>query len=313
MKSAFKITIFLMFISLMVLLNARLDKVGVYQVKSGVGFAKVSQDLQSKTLLILAYLTQATLKAGYYQIEPNMRVVSLLRDLHAGRVKTVQITLVEGKNLQNYWQQLKQNPALVQHKKLDHIMQALKISKPYEGWFFPETYQINYGQSIERVFQLAHQMMNNKLTKIWRERDTSLPLKTPYELLVLASLIEKESAYLTEKPLISSVFINRINQKMRLQTDPSVIYALGGRYRGYLRKQDLSIKSPMNTYKNKGLPPSAIASPSMSSLLAAAHPKSTSLLYFVAKKDKTHSFAKTYQAHRNNIQKHLKKTQKTLK
>jgi len=140
----------------------------------------------------------------------------------------------------------------------------------------------------------------------WQGRAKNLNLKTAHEALVLASLIEKETAHNQEKSQIAGVFMRRLQKGMRLQTDPTVVYALGSRYRGSLSKQDLKVNSPYNTYRNKGLPPTAIGSVGQSSLHAAMHPAAGDTLYFVAKKDGTHAFAKTYKQHRLNIKKYLK-------
>jgi UPF0755 protein len=149
-------------------------------------------------------------------------------------------------------------------------------------------------------------MVQKKLAEVWQNRAKNHLLKSPSQLLILASLIEKETAHNPEKAKISGVFINRLQKNMRLQTDPTIAYALGEAYTGRLSRQDLRFKSPYNTYRNKGLPPGAIGSVGLDSLNAAAHPLASDYLYFVAKTDATHAFAKTYKQHRININNYLK-------
>ncbi len=182
-------------------------------------------------------------------------------------------------------------------------MTEIKQSRPYDGYFGPDTYQINYGDS---VFKRAHHIMGQKLALAWRNRADALPLENAEQALVLASLIEKETANAQEKPKIAGVFIRRLQKSMRLQTDPSVVYALGEHYQTPLKKQDLKFKSPDNTYRNKGLPPGPISSVGADSLYAAMHPHMSDALYFVVKKDGTHAFANTYQQYKDNINKYLK-------
>lgn len=305
MKLIFSATIFLIIIWLL-LINAKIVKPQIYQVKNGAGFSKVSQDLNSTTLLILSTILQTKLKAGHYQINQNMRVIDLLDDFDNALVKTAKITLIEGKTVQDYFTQLSQNPALSTTNDFTQTMQLAGVKMPYEGSFWADTYQVNYGDNIISVFRRARQMLQQKLAKSWQNRDKNLYLKTPNEGLILASLIEKETANNAEKPRIAGVFIRRLQRGMRLQTDASVVYALGDKYQGKLRKKDLKFDSLYNTYQHKGLPPTAISSVSQTSLNAALHPDLGDFLYFVAKGDGTHAFAKTYKQHIQNVKKWLK-------
>jgi UPF0755 protein len=189
---------------------------------------------------------------------------------------------------------------------LKEVMSNLNALYPYEGWFWPETYQFNYGVSRLDVMKRFHQKMLKELNTRWSKRDKKIPLKNPYEALVLASLIEMESSQKEERKIIAGVFYNRLNANMRLQTDPTVIYAMGDKYTGKLTRENLKIDSPYNTYKYKGLPPGAISTVSASSLDAALHPMMTDAYYFVSKKDGSHAFSKTYKEHQKNIDKYLK-------
>jgi UPF0755 protein len=184
-------------------------------------------------------------------------------------------------------------------------MNLIAIKEPYEGRFFPETFNFDYGESASNVLKRSHKMMQERLDILWQNRKKGLPYKDPYEAVILASLIEKETAFDDEKHLISGVFIRRLEKGMRLQTDPSVIYALGEKYKPPLKKSDLKFDSLYNTYRYHGLPPGAISSVGYSSLYAAFHPDSGSALYFVSKKDGSHAFASSYEEHKNNIKKYL--------
>lgn len=287
------------------LVNAKIDKAQIYQVKKGVGFSQVHQDLNSTALLILSKIMRTQLKAGYYQINPAMRALDLLDDFDNARVKTTKITLIEGQTVRDYFAQLSQNPALTLSGNFAQTMKLSGVQPPYEGQFWADTYQVNYGDSVAGVFKRAHQLLQKKLAQAWKNKAKNLPLKNANEVLILASLVEKESAYVAEKPRIAGVLIQRLKRNMRLQTDSSVIYALGVQYRGKLTKKDLKFDSPYNTYRYKHLPPNAISSVSQTSLDAATHPILDGALYFVAKGDGSHAFAKTYQQHRLNIKKWL--------
>ena len=287
----------------------------VYQLPKGANITSTAEDLKSYGLIHSSYFLvtaakaldlELKLKSGYYDIHPNMGVIELLGNFSAAKVANRNITLIEGETVSHYYQQLLNTKSLESSGSLNETMRLAGIKKPYEGYFWPDTYQINYGDSIASVFKRAHQMMQEKLSIEWQGRDKELNLKSADEALVLASLIEKETAHNEEKSKIAGVFMRRLKKGMRLQTDPSVVYALGSRYQGSLNKQDLKFDSPYNTYRHKGLPPTAIGSVGQTSLRAAMHPAPGDTLYFVAKKDGSHAFAKTYKQHRLNIKKYLK-------
>ena len=287
----------------------------VYQLPKGANITSTAEDLKSYGLIHSSYFLvtaakaldlESKLKSGYYDIHPNMGVIELLGNFSVAKVANRNITLIEGETVSHYYQQLLNTKSLESSGSLNETMRLAGIKKPYEGYFWPDTYQINYGDSIASVFKRAHQMMQEKLSIEWQGRDKELNLKSADEALVLASLIEKETAHNEEKSKIAGVFMRRLKKGMRLQTDPSVVYALGSRYQGSLSKQDLKFDSPYNTYRHKGLPPTAIGSVGQTSLRAAMHPAPGDTLYFVAKKDGSHAFAKTYKQHRLNIKKYLK-------
>ena len=287
----------------------------IFQVKAGSSIGEVAQELSEKKIIksksfftTLSKLLNANkkLKSGYYELKPNTSVLTFIDQISRGDTLKTKITLIEGKTIQYYFDQLSKDPSITSNSSFDQIMNSIGVNKPFDGWFYPETYIFNYGESIENVLMKSHETMKSKLSQLWEERDKSIPLNSPYQAIILASLIENETALDYEKPLISSVFIGRLNLNMRLQTDPTVIYALGENYSPPLTRSDLQFDHPYNTYRNKGLPPGAISSVGYQSLYAALHPAKGNDLYFVAKKDGSHAFASTYDEHKENIKKYLK-------
>jgi len=286
----------------------------VFQVESGFSISDVAKELSDKKLIKSRLFFKSLskfigankkLKSGYYQISPNMSILAFLDNISNGSVLTTKVTLIEGKTIKYYFEQLSLDPSLESKGSLEDVMQSIGVKAPYDGWFFPETYNFNYGESVENVLRRSYNEMQQKVSDLWINRDKSLPLKSQYDAIILASLIENETALDNEKTLISGVFIRRINEGMRLQTDPTVIYALGDKYTPPLKKADLKIDSLYNTYRNKGLPPGAISSVSYQSLYAALHPEKGNDLYFVSKKDGSHAFASSYKEHKENIKKYL--------
>ena len=286
----------------------------VFQVESGSSISDVAKELSDKRLIksrlffksLSKFLgANKKLKSGYYQISPNMSILAFLDNISNGSVLTTKVTLIEGKTIKYYFEQLSLDPSLESKGSLEDVMQSIGVKAPYDGWFFPETYNFNYGESVENVLRRSYKEMQQKVSDLWINRDKGLPLKSPYDAIILASLIENETALDNEKTLISGVFIRRINEGMRLQADPTVIYALGDTYTPPLKKADLKIDSLYNTYRNKGLPPGAISSVSYQSLYAALHPDKGNDLYFVSKKDGSHAFAPSYKEHKENIKKYL--------
>ncbi len=287
----------------------------IFQVKAGSSIGQVAHELSDKKIIkskrfftTVSKLVNANnkLKSGYYELKPNTSVLTFIDQISKGDVVKTKITLIEGKTIQYYFDQLSKDPSIVSKASLEQIMDSIGVNKPYDGWFYPETYIFNYGETIENVLKKSHETMKFKLSEMWEERDKSIPLNSPYQAIILASLIENETALDYEKPLISSVFIGRLNLNMRLQTDPTVIYALGERYTPPLTQSDLQFDHPYNTYRIHGLPPGAISSVGHQSLYAALHPAKGNDLYFVSRKDGSHAFASTYDEHKENIKKYLK-------
>ncbi|MDC1536671.1 endolytic transglycosylase MltG [Candidatus Thioglobus sp.] len=286
----------------------------IFEVKKGSSMGSIAKELSNKGLIkselfftsFSKFLNaNKKLKSGYYEILPGTSVWTFIDKISTGSVLSTKVTLIEGKTIKFYFNQLTNDRSIKPSGSLKEVMTSIGINEPYDGWFFPETYSFNYGESLENVLKRAHQELMKNLMVLWDQRDEGLPLKSPYEAIILASLIENETALDEEKSLISGVFIRRLNEGMRLQTDPTVIYALGDAYSPPLKKSDLRIDSLYNTYRNKGLPPGAISSVGYQSLFAALHPSSNTDLYFVSKKDGSHAFAPNYEKHKENIKKYL--------
>ena len=280
----------------------------VYQVKSGDNITVIAENLKenniirsSKIMIIMAKIFNIKPKIGYYNTTKSL--YSFLQKIDKADTKSGNITLIPGKKLTEYYQLLKKHKYIRTDKTLSEIMQILKISKPYEGRFLPQTYKFNYGDSATSILNRSYKLMNNRVEKIWKKFGKNKYINTKYKLIILASILEKESGNQGESSKIAGVFMNRLFKNMRLQADSTVVYALGDNYTGKLYKKDLKILSPNNTYKNNGLPVSAITSPSLASIISASKPEQHSFLYFVAKDKRYHIFAKTYLEHKINIKK----------
>jgi len=286
----------------------------IYRIDNGTSLSQLIKDLNQKSITrsnVMSYLVSTlyrnqSVKAGYYEVLESDNIFDLFSKFYQGKVATVDLTLIPGQSIHNFFADLTTLDSVEGKMNLKEVMSNLNALYPYEGWFWPETYQFNYGVSRLDVMKRFHQKMLKELNTRWSKRDKKIPLENPYEAIVLASLIEMESSKQEERKIIAGVFYNRLNANMRLQTDPTVIYAMGDKYTGKLTRENLKIDSPYNTYKYKGLPPGAISTVSASSLNAALHPMTTDAYYFVSKKDGSHAFSKTYKEHQKNIDKYLK-------
>jgi UPF0755 protein len=241
------------------------------------------------------------IKAGNYEIERGINPLALMRKITRGDYTALAITFVEGWTFRQIRKGLDEHPSL-RHDTLGltdaEILKKLGIQHgSAEGLFFPDTFHFSAGVSDFHVLRRSHELMMRHLAAQWAERDPKVALANPYEALILASIIEKETGKAVERTTISAVFHNRLRLGMRLQTDPTVIYGLGESFDGNLRKQDLAADGPYNTYTRVGMPPTPIAMPSLASLHAALHPAQTDALYFVAKGDGTSHFSNTLQEH----------------
>ncbi len=239
------------------------------------------------------------LKAGVYQIYPGETSLQLLHRIAKGDVMSFNFTIIAGTNQKKVDKDLK----VASYLNYDSAMwNGFKQNHPSaEGLFLADTYRYVGGVDAKSVLNHAQRNLLTYLNKAWAHRDPELPYKTPYELLIAASIIEKETAVPQERKLISGVLINRLKKKMPLQMDPTVIYAMGDQYKGYLIHDDLSVNSPYNTYQNRGLPPTPIAMVGKEAIDAAAHPQLSNYLYFVARGDGTHQFSETYKEQKQAI------------
>jgi UPF0755 protein len=247
------------------------------------------------------------IQAGTYRIDRPMTALDIIDKLARGDVVFVEALFVEGITLKQWLAQLAANPRVrqtVNGKTEDEIRGLLAEEHPLEGWLFPDTYRFAPGTPDIEILKRAHSVMKRRVTEAWSARDATIPLKSSYEALILASIVEKETGLASERPVIASVFMNRIKRGMRLQTDPTVIYGMAERFDGNIRKRDLATDTPWNTYTREGLPPTPIAMPGMASLRAATHPAESSYLYFVARGDGSHEFSRTLEEHNRAVAKY---------
>jgi UPF0755 protein len=290
-----------------------------FNIKSGSSLRGAAQQMADAGILshpelfvVLARLLgeSGNLKAGIYEIDAPVTPLELLRKITEGDYSMAGITFVEG------WTFKQMRKVLDEHKAPNHdtrglsdaeILQRLGITEASpEGWFFPDTYYFSNGSSDLRILRRAHNLMKSHLAAQWEKRAANLPIASAYEALVLASIIEKETGKAEERPLIASVFVNRLRLGMRLQTDPTVIYGMGEAFDGNLRRADLTADTPHNTYTRAGLPPTPIAMPGLASLAAALNPASEEALYFVARGDGSHHFSRSLAEHERAVTKYQK-------
>lgn len=245
------------------------------------------------------------LQAGSYTLNKNISPYQLLLSLNHGKTTQGSITFIEGKTFAQMRQKLQINDAVKQTIATMSDQQILEqIGSNYrvaEGLFFPDTFYFDRNTADIDLLKISYDAMQRKLEKAWQERDQNLPYKTPYEALIMASIVEKETGKASERPMIAGVFINRLRLGMRLQTDPTVIYGMGVRFDGNIRKKDLGIDTPYNTYTRSGLPPTPIAMPGLASIEAALHPAKTNALYFVGRGDGSHEFSSSLDQHNRAV------------
>lgn len=295
----------------------------VYTVQPGSNLQKISHDFYEEGLSSFPteYLRiygrfeekAHLIKAGEYHIEAGTTLPQLLDQLIAGQVVQYSFTIVEGLTSQQLIDMAIADKRLTNtlvKSSLTDVMDAIGQAEHHgEGEFLPETYFFTAGTTDKELLQRAYKMMTLTLDKAWNSKAENLPYKTPYEALIMASIIEKETGIAEERAEIAGVFVRRLKKGMRLQTDPTVIYGMGEQYKGNIRRKDLKTDTPYNTYTRYGLPPSPIALPSKESIDAALHPASGKSLYFVATgQDGRHVFSNTLTAHNKAVRKYqLKK------
>ncbi|GAA6133518.1 endolytic transglycosylase MltG [Oceaniserpentilla sp. 4NH20-0058] len=259
----------------------------------------------SRWIMLVAKLSGKSrlAKAGEYELTPQMNSWDVLDTLIKGKSVQYKITLVEGQNVHEMMSRLAANDKLIQDLPSDvsQLMTFLGLEGHPEGRFFPDTYQFHRNTRASEILVRAQIRLETVLAEEWREREEGLPYKTPYEALVMASIVEKETAAPEEREMIAGVFVRRLQKRMRLETDPTVIYGLGDRYKGNIRKKHLREKTAYNTYRMKGLPPTPIAMVGREAIHAALHPADGEELYFVAKGDGRHQFSSTLAEHNKAV------------
>ncbi|MCE9684750.1 endolytic transglycosylase MltG [Shewanella sp. AS16] len=275
----------------------------VYQVAGELAHQGVISELWKLKLLLRLRPELAQIRAGLYEMAPGDTLVQLLQKMAQGKEKRFSLTLIEGQSLAQWQAQLQGVPHLnVPAGVFDSVLAAEGDDSGLpEGKFFPDTYHYVADQALASLLAQSYQKMQQELAAAWAQRASDLPLKSPYELLILASIIEKETARDDERAWIAAVFSNRLKKGMRLQTDPTVIYGMGERFQGNISRKDLLEMTPYNTYRVAGLPPTPIAAPSRAALRAAANPAAVNYLYFVSRNDGSHVFSSTLAEHNRAV------------
>jgi UPF0755 protein len=297
----------------------RLDSATVdYTVEAGTGprgIARVMNDsgihINADAFVALARLSRRdkALKAGAYEAQRGDTPWVLLERMANGDMTQTRLTLVEGWTYKHIRQVLRDDPKVKQ--TLDGVSDKALLErlgsdkKSPEGLFYPDTYVFTPGTSDFDILRRAYRAEQALLGRLWPDREAGLPLATPYQALILASIIEKETGNSADRRRIAGVFINRLRLNMPLQTDPTVIYGMGDAYHGKLHKKDLETDTPWNTYTRAGLPPTPIASAGKASLMAALHPEKHDYLYFVSRGDGTSEFSRNLRGHNRAVAKYI--------
>jgi UPF0755 protein len=288
-----------------------------FVIKPGSGVTGVAQQieaagipLQGALWVVLVRLSGKgnKIKAGSYELKPGTTPAGLIDQLVRGEFAQEALVIIEG------WTFRQMREAMAAHPGLKHDTANLperellhRIDAKFEhaeGLFFPDTYLFAKGSSDWQIYRQAHSALLKHLNDAWERRSTSLPYQTPYQALIMASIVEKETGQKSERGQIAAVFVNRLRQGMMLQTDPTVIYGMGERYQGKIHKRDLETDTQYNTYTRNGLPPTPISLPGLASLTAALGPSKSNALYFVSRNDGTSQFSDNLQDHNRAVNKY---------
>ena len=282
----------------------------VIEINKGDSFNQVTDKLLAQNVKlkpfwfkVIAVKEKAVrkLKAGEYELASGLSLPEILALFVQGKTKHYAITFPEGWSFKEIMHEVESNPILehtVHNVDFDALMTQLGAEIKYpEGMFFPDTYFFEKHTSDVALLKRAYDKMQAVLQQEWQHKAGALPFKTPYEALILASIVEKETGVVDERPLIAGVFIRRLQTGIMLQTDPTVIYGMGDNYQGNIGYKDLKTATPYNTYLIRGLPPTPIAMPGRDAIYAALHPDNSNSLYFVARGDGTHQFSATLKDH----------------
>ncbi|MEJ2680002.1 MAG: endolytic transglycosylase MltG [Gammaproteobacteria bacterium] len=279
-------------------------------VHRGDSLRQITRNLEAHQLIVYPEVVEfyarvrgeaSAFRAGEYQFSGTVTLLDVLSALKRGNVVQYRVALVEGETLKTWINKLHKHPKIkrtVSFSQLDVLREAVKEEREnLEGLFFPDTYTFSSGDTDVTILVRAYDALQRHLSRVWANREPSLPYANAYELLTLASIVEKETALAEERPRIAGVFVSRLRKGMKLQTDPTVIYGLGDTFSGNLKRIHLRTDNPYNTYERKGLPPTPIAMVGLAALQAASQPTITGDLYFVAKGNGSHAFSKTYKQH----------------
>jgi UPF0755 protein len=288
-----------------------------FTIKPGSGIRSAGQQiaqsgvpLQPALFEILARASgkSGKIKAGSYEIKPNTTPAGLIDQLVRGEFAQESLVIIEGWTFKQMRQAiashsgLKQDTASWSEKEL--LAKIAPEHSKAEGLFFPDTYRFAKGSSDLQIYRQAYGLMMKRLNDEWARRDPDLPYRSPYDALIMASIVEKETGVEADRTLVAGVFVNRLKKGMMLQTDPTVIYGIGDRFDGDIRRRDLVTDTPYNTYTRAGLPPTPIALPGRASITAALRPAKTNALYFVARGDGSSQFSSTLDEHNRAVNKY---------
>jgi UPF0755 protein len=290
------------------------------EIRPGTALSSVTTELGERGLLdhpaVLSWYGRLSgeaerIKAGEYVLNPGTTAAEALAKFVAGDVRLYSFTIVEGWTTVEAVQALQEHPAItvtLEPYDPQRLLEAVEAEEAHpEGLFFPDTYHFPRGASDTAILRQAYLLMRQRLSAAWQSRSEGIPIETPYEALILASIIEKETARDDERRAIAGVFTRRLQKGMRLQTDPTVIYGMGDAFDGNIRRRDLRKDTPYNTYTRKGLPPTPIALPGQASLEAAVDPAAGDALFFVAtgEPDGSHYFSATREEHEAAVERYL--------
>lgn len=287
-----------------------------FTIKSGSNIKLIAHQLSQEKIIDDPWLfilmarikgVETRVRAGEYLLRPGQTSSELLETFVKGRSIQYNFTIIEGWTFRQLISEMEDNSIIVntlKGKSNDEIMLALGYESQHpEGLFFPDTYRFPKSTTDVDFLRRSYQLMQKHLMREWENRAPNLPVKTSYEALILASIVEKETGDASERPLIAGVFSQRLKKNMRLQTDPTVIYGMGDDFKGDIRFRDLKKNTPYNTYLHKGLTPTPIALPGLDAIKAVLHPANTKALFFVARGDGTHQFSETLKEHNQAVRK----------
>ena len=287
----------------------------LFTIQKGSNLKRVNLELSQHKIINSAFVATLwarltnnnQIQAGDYWISSVDTPITLMEKFVQGEIAQHSITFPEGWSFKQWLSKLGQIPqfSAIHDLTINQLLNKIGTDiKHPEGWFFPDTYNYTKNDSAVTLLRQAHSRMRAELDRAWQSKATNLPYISAYEALIMASIVEKETGRADERRQIAGVFVRRLQQGMRLQTDPTVIYGMGDSYQGNIRRSDLREFTPYNTYRIDGLPPTPIAMPGLASIQAALHPKAGTSLYFVARGDGSHQFSDTISEHLEAVRKY---------